>query len=46
MSCMKKSVCTEPSVENVNPEDEISSRCMVKVLSNFACHEEGSIPAR
>ena len=31
MSCMKKSVCTEPSVEIVNPKDEVSSRCTVKV---------------
>lgn len=32
MSCMKKSVCTEPSVEIVDPKDEISSRCIVKVM--------------
>ena len=32
MSCMKKSVCTEPSVEIVDPKDEISSRCTVKVM--------------
>ncbi|XP_068744744.1 protein arginine N-methyltransferase 3-like isoform X2 [Montipora capricornis] len=39
MSCMKKSVCTEPSVENVNPEDEISSRCMVKNLDVTCCRQ-------
>lgn len=32
MSCMKKSVCTEPSVDIVDPKDEISSRCTVKVM--------------
>ena len=32
MSCMKKSVCTEPSVEIVDPKDEISSRCTIKVM--------------
>ena len=31
MSCMKKSVCSEPSVETADPKDEISSRCKVKV---------------
>ena len=31
MSCMKKSVCSEPSVETADPRDEISSRCKVKV---------------
>ena len=36
MSCMKKSVCTEPSVEIVNPEDEVSSRCTVKVSGGKA----------
>ena len=33
MSCMKKSVCTEPSVEIADPKDEISSRCKVKVMA-------------
>ena len=31
MSCMKASVCTEPSIEIVNHKDEISSRCTVQV---------------
>ena len=36
MSCMKRSVCTEPSVEIVNPGDEISSRYTVKVIRSFS----------
>ena len=36
MSCMKRSVCTEPSVEIVNPGDEISSRYAVKVIWSFS----------
>ena len=36
MSCMKRSVCTEPSVEIVNPGDEVSSRCTVKVIGSFS----------
>jgi len=37
MSSMKKSVCTEPSVEIVDPKDEISSRCTVKELNVNSC---------
>lgn len=39
MSCMKKSVCTEPSVEIVDPKDEISSRCTVKDLDVNSCEQ-------
>jgi len=39
MSCMKKSVCTEPSVEIVNPKDEVSSRCTVKDLDVTSCKQ-------
>ncbi|XP_058944390.2 protein arginine N-methyltransferase 3 isoform X1 [Pocillopora verrucosa] len=37
MSCMKKSVCSEPSVETADPGDEISSRCKVKELDITSC---------
>ncbi|PFX29574.1 protein arginine N-methyltransferase 3-like isoform X2 [Stylophora pistillata] len=37
MSCMKKSVCSEPCVETTDPKDEISSRCKVKVLNVNSC---------
>lgn len=36
---MKKSVCTEPSVEIVDPKDEISSRCTVKDLDVNNCEQ-------
>ncbi|KAM7434048.1 Protein arginine N-methyltransferase 3 [Porites harrisoni] len=39
MSCMKRSVCTEPSVEIVNPGDEISSRYTVKNLDVTSCKQ-------
>ncbi|KAK2573223.1 Protein arginine N-methyltransferase 3 [Acropora cervicornis] len=39
MSCMKTSVCTEPSIEIVNHKDEISSRCTVKNLDITSCQQ-------
>lgn len=42
MSCMKTSVCTEPSIEIVNHQDEISSRCTVKVRRLLVFREEGT----
>ena len=42
MSCMKTSVCTEPSIEIVNHNDEISSRCTVKVRRLLVFREEGT----
>ena len=43
MNCMKTSVCTEPSVEIVNPKDEISSPCTVKVSRGVCLEEEGTL---
>ena len=43
MSCMKTSVCTESSVEIVNPKDEISSPCTVKVSRGVCLEEEGTL---
>ncbi|XP_015757201.1 PREDICTED: protein arginine N-methyltransferase 3-like [Acropora digitifera] len=39
MSCMKTSVCTEPSIEIVSHKDEISSRCTVKNLDITSCQQ-------